>query len=81
MLTMGCVSGQMYTKTMVSGQFDFISLIYLQLNDLSSSVTEGLYTVKLHMKSEIRKYLFDHNTYIQWFIMKVMNIEVKDDFC
>ncbi len=36
MQTMGSVSGQMCTKTMVSGLFAFISWIYL---------AEGLYTV------------------------------------
>ncbi len=45
MQTIGCVSGQMCTKTMVSGQFAFISWIYLQQNDMSSYVTEDLYIV------------------------------------
>ncbi len=31
-------------------------------------------------ESESENIFLDHNTYIQWFIMKVVNIEVKDDF-
>ncbi len=36
---------------------------------------------RYRFRIRIRKYLFDHNTCIQCFIMKVMNIEVKDYFC